>query len=89
MANDALDGFDVSRVQGPDLQIKWNWRHPMSIGWVKHNLLNNSKTNVLGLLCFKLLAFGNKNMLWDIKSADFRQRKKKNLYLALTSELQG
>jgi hypothetical protein len=33
----------------------------MSIGWVEHNLLNNSETNDLGLLHLKLLAFGNGN----------------------------
>src|SRR5260221_3634704 len=31
-ADNALDGFDVSGVQGPSLRIKRNRRHPISVG---------------------------------------------------------
>ena len=60
-ADNALDGFDVNGVQGSGLRIKRSRRHSMSIAWVEHNLPNNSETNVLGLLRFKLFAFGNGN----------------------------
>ncbi len=61
MANNTLDGFDVSRVQGPTFWVGWNRQHPLSIGENGINLLNNCKTNILRLLCFKFPAFGNGN----------------------------
>jgi len=59
MANNTLDGFDVSRVQGSSLQVIQNWQHPIHVGEISLNLPNNSETNVFRLLCFKFFAFGN------------------------------
>ncbi len=61
MADNTLDGFDVSRVQGPTFWVGWNWQHPLSVGKNGINLPNNCKTNILRLLCFKFPALGNGN----------------------------
>ena len=58
-ADNALDGFDVSGVQGPSLRVVGNRRRRMSIGKVGMNLLNNCETNSLRLLRFKFVAFRN------------------------------
>ena len=59
MADNTLDGLDVSGVQGPSLQVIWNWQHLIRVGEFSSNLLNNHKTNNLRLLHSKFFAFGN------------------------------
>ena len=59
MANNALDGFDVSGVQGSNLQVRWNWQQPIHIGGNSLNLPNNSQVDVFRLLHFKFFALGN------------------------------
>jgi len=59
MADNTLDGFDVSGVQGSSLQVIWNRQRPICIGEISLNLPNNSKTNVFRPLRFKFFAFGN------------------------------
>jgi len=59
MADNTLDGFDVSGVQGSSLQVIRNWQCPIHVGEISLNLLNNSKTNVFRPLRFKFFAFGN------------------------------
>src|SRR5260221_883793 len=61
MANNTLDGFDVSKVQGPILRVKRNRRDSMSVGEDSLNLPNNRKTKTFRLLRFKLIAFRD----WD------------------------
>ena len=58
-ADNTLDGFDVSGVQGSSLQVIRNWQCPIHVGEISLNLLNNSKTNVFRPLRFKFFAFGN------------------------------
>jgi len=59
VADNALDGFDVSRVQAPPLLVMRNWRQPMRIGENSLNLPNNGQTDVFSLLRFKFVALGN------------------------------
>jgi len=59
MANNALDGFDVSGVQVPPLLVMQNRRQPMRIGENSLNLPNNGQTDVFSLLRFKFIALGN------------------------------
>jgi len=58
-ANNALNGFDVSRVQVPSLLVTWNWWQPIRVGENSLNLPNNGQTNVFSLLHFKFIALGN------------------------------
>jgi len=59
VADNTLDGFDVSRVQAPPLLVMRNRRQPMRIGENSLNLPNNGQTDVFSLLRFKFVALGN------------------------------
>ena len=58
-ADNTLNGFDVSRVQGPSLLIIWDRRYPMSIGEFSMDLSNNCKIKIFRFLHFKLFTFRN------------------------------
>jgi len=60
-ADNALDTFNVNKVQGPSLQVKRNGWCSMSIGEISINAPNNRETKTFGLLCLKFIAFGNGN----------------------------
>jgi len=59
MADNALDGFDISGVQGSNLWVRQNWQQPIHIGGNSLNLLNNSQVDIVRLLHFKFFALGN------------------------------
>ena len=58
-ADNTLNGFDVSRVQGPSLLIIRDRQYPMSIGEFSMDLSNNRKTKIFRFLRFKLFTFRN------------------------------
>src|SRR5260221_2271510 len=62
MANNTLDGFDVSKVQGPILRVKRNRRGSISGGSDKPYLPNKRETNNFMVPRFKLIAFRDREV---------------------------